>query len=117
LFFADRRLGYFAIACALYFTNISATEFIGGSQSSYNNNMTVMAWGVSSVLAMLIVSEFIIPIYVRGRMLTTPDFLERRYDVATKKLASVMFLDKLRDQHTANYFIWRCSCSKWLVSF
>jgi len=92
LLFADKRLGYVAIACALYFTNISATEFIGGSQSSYINNMSVMAWGVSSVLAMLIVSEFIIPVYLRGRMLTTPDFLERRYDVTTKKLASIMFL-------------------------
>jgi SSS family solute:Na+ symporter len=92
LFFADRRLGYIAIACALYFTNISATEFIGGSQSAYINNMSVMAWGVSSVLAMLIVSEFIIPVYLRGKMLTTPDFLERRYDASTKVIVSIMFL-------------------------
>ncbi|MGN6617354.1 MAG: solute:sodium symporter family transporter [Ilyomonas sp.] len=92
LFFADKRLGFFSIGCALYFTNISATEFIGGSQSAYINNMSVMAWGVSSVFAMLIVSEYIIPVYLRSKMLTTPDFLEKRYDSSTKKLVSVMFL-------------------------
>jgi SSS family solute:Na+ symporter len=92
LFFADKRLGFFSIGCALYFTNISATEFIGGSQSAYINNMSVMAWGVSSVFAMLIVSEYIMPVYFRGKMLTTPDFLEKRYDLSTKKLVSVMFL-------------------------
>ncbi|MFT4154542.1 solute:sodium symporter family transporter [Parafilimonas sp.] len=92
LFFAGRRLGFLSIGCALYFTNISATEFIGGSQSAYINNMSVMAWGVSSVFAMLIVSEFIIPVYLRGKMLTTPDFLQQRYDASTKKIASCMFL-------------------------
>jgi SSS family solute:Na+ symporter len=92
LLFAGKQLGYFSIGCALYFTNISATEFIGGSQSVYTGNMSVMAWGVSSVFAMLLVSEFIIPVYLRGKMLTTPDFLQSRYDASTKKIVSLMFL-------------------------
>ncbi|MEX6688824.1 solute:sodium symporter family transporter [Danxiaibacter flavus] len=91
-FFANKQLGYLSVGCALYFTNVSATEFIGGSQTAYINNMSVMAWGVSSVLAMLIVSEYIIPIYLKGKMLTTPDFLEKRFDSTTKKIASLMFL-------------------------
>jgi SSS family solute:Na+ symporter len=91
-FFANKQLGYIAIGCALFFTNVSASEFIGGSQSAYINNMSVMAWGVSSVLAMLLVSEYIIPIYLKGKVLTTPDFLEKRYDTTTKKIATLMFL-------------------------
>ncbi len=51
-----------------------------------------MAWGVSSVFAMLIVSEFVIPVYLKGAMSTTPDFLENRYDPQTKKLVSLVFL-------------------------
>ena len=54
--------------------------------------MTVMAWGMSSVFAMLIVSEFIMPIYLKGGISTTPDFLEDRFDTATKKLVSIIFL-------------------------
>jgi SSS family solute:Na+ symporter len=51
-----------------------------------------MAWGMSSVFAMLIVSEFIMPIYLKGGISTTPDFLEDRFDTGTKKLVSIIFL-------------------------
>lgn len=92
LFLANRNLSFTAVGSALFFTNISAAEFVGNSESVYLNNMTVMAWGVSSVFAMLLVSEFIIPIYLKGAMSTTPDFLESRYDPETKKLVSFVFL-------------------------
>lgn len=92
LFLANRTLSFTAVGSSLFFTNISAAEFVGNSESVYLNNMTVMAWGVSSVFAMLIVSEFVIPVYLKGAMSTTPDFLENRYDPATKKLVSVLFL-------------------------
>ncbi|MBB2147573.1 solute:sodium symporter family transporter [Pedobacter gandavensis] len=92
LFLANRSLTFTAVGTALFFTNISAAEFVGNSESVYVNNMSVMAWGVSSVFAMVLVSEFIIPIYLKGAMSTTPDFLESRYDSATKKLVSLLFL-------------------------
>ena len=92
LFFANRNLGFLVVGGALFFTNISATQFIGENESVYTNNMTVMAWGMSSVFAMLIVSEFIMPIYLKGGVSTTPDFLEDRYDVGTKKMVSIIFL-------------------------
>ena len=92
LFFANRNLGFLVVGGALFFTNISASQFIGENESVYTNNMTVMAWGMSSVFAMLIVSEFIMPIYLKGGISTTPDFLEDRFDTATKKLVSIIFL-------------------------
>lgn len=91
-FLASRTLTATGVGAALFFTNISAAEFIGGNESVYINNMTVMAWGVSSVFAMVLVSEFIIPIYLKGGMSTTPDFLQNRYDAGTKKIVSVIFL-------------------------
>lgn len=92
LFFANRNLGFLVVGGALFFTNISAVQFIGENESVYTNNMTVMAWGMSSVFAMLIVSEFIMPVYLRGGVSTTPDFLEDRFDAGTKKLVSIIFL-------------------------
>ncbi|WP_316792572.1 solute:sodium symporter family transporter [Pedobacter frigoris] len=92
LFLANRTLSFTAVGSALFFTNISAAEFVGSSESVYVNNMTVMAWGISSVFAMLLVSEFVIPVYLKGAMSTTPDFLENRYDPDTKKLVSFVFL-------------------------
>ncbi len=51
-----------------------------------------MAWGVTSVFAMLAVSEFIIPVYLKVGIATTPDFLAVRYDNSTKTIVSIIFL-------------------------
>lgn len=51
-----------------------------------------MAWGVTSVFAMLIVSEYFLPVYLRGGMITTADFLSLRYDSGTKQMVSIIFL-------------------------
>lgn len=91
-FFANRNLGFMVVGGALFFTNMSASQFIGENQSVFNNNMTVMAWGMTSVLALLIVSEFVMPIYLKSGISTTPDFLGERYDASVKKLVSFIFL-------------------------
>lgn len=92
LFFANRNLGFLVVGGALFFTNISAVQFIGENELVYTNNMSVIAWGLSSVFAMLIVSEFIMPVYLRSGISTTPDFLEERYDTGTKRFVSIIFL-------------------------
>ncbi|HRP30262.1 MAG TPA: solute:sodium symporter family transporter [Agriterribacter sp.] len=92
IFFANRRLGFVSVGFGLLFTNINTTSFIGENELTYINNMSVMAWGVTSVAAMMLVSEFIIPIYLKTGIATTPDFLEARYDRATKSIVSVIFL-------------------------
>lgn len=92
LFLANRKNGFWVVGGSLFLSNISANQFIGENESVYLNNLSVIGWGVSSVFAMLIVSEFFLPIYLKGGMMTTPDFLEQRYDKQTKRLVSVIFL-------------------------
>ncbi|OXA70777.1 solute:sodium symporter family transporter [Flavobacterium aquidurense] len=92
LFFADHNNNFFIVGGALLLSNISANQFIGENESIYTNNMSVMAWGVSSVLAMLLVAEFFLPIYFRTGAMTIPDYLGKRYDNSTKRLVSIVFL-------------------------
>ncbi|MBC7846049.1 MAG: solute:sodium symporter family transporter [Flavobacterium sp.] len=92
LFFADRNNNFFIVGGGLLLSNISANQFIGENESIYTNNMSVIAWGVSSVLAMLLVAEFFLPIYFRTGAMTIPDYLGKRYDDSTKKLVSIIFL-------------------------
>lgn len=92
LFLAGKNNGYLVVAGSLLLTNLSANQFIGENESVYINNLSVMAWGITSVLAILLVSEFLLPLYFRGGMVTTPDFLARRYGEGTKKLVSIIFL-------------------------
>lgn len=92
LFLANRNNSFLLVAGSLFLSNLSANQFIGENESVYINNMTIIGWGISSVLAMLLVSEFLMPVYFRSGVITTPDFLEARYDKGTKRLVSVVFL-------------------------
>ena len=91
-FLGKRNLGFVLVGSLLFLTNINGVQFIGENESVYTNNMTVMAWGLTSVFAMIIVSEFFMPIYLRGGFITTPDFLEERFDSSTKTIVSIIFL-------------------------
>jgi SSS family solute:Na+ symporter len=91
-FLSNRSLGFVLVGSSLFLTNLSGNLLIGENESVYNNNMSVMAWGMTSIFAMLIVSEFFLPIYLRMGAVTTPDFLERRFDPFTKKFVSIVFL-------------------------
>lgn len=91
-FFADRKNNFWVVGGALLLSNISANQFIGENESIYINNMSVIAWGVSSVLAMIITAELFLPIYMRTGAMTIPDFLGKRYDDSTRKLVSIVFL-------------------------
>jgi len=92
LFFANRSLSFLFVGGGLLFTNINTATIMGENELTYTHNMTVMAWGVTSVLAMLLVSEFFMPIYLRLGISTTPDYLEARYDSSIKKIVSIIFL-------------------------
>lgn len=92
LFLAGRSLGFLVVGGGLLFANINTATIVGENELVYTNNMSVMAWGITSVLAMLVVSEFFMPIYLRTGIATTPEYLVRRYDHATGKLVSIIFL-------------------------
>ena len=91
-FMGSRNLGFWIVGGSLFFTNMSANQFIGENESVFINNMTVMAWGMSSIAAMLVVSEFFMPIYLRIGAVTTADFLEERFDRQTKRIVTFIFL-------------------------
>ncbi|HEV2482294.1 MAG TPA: solute:sodium symporter family transporter [Puia sp.] len=91
-FLGNRSLGFWMIGCSLFLTNMSANQFIGENEFVYTTNMSVMAWGMSSVAAMVLVAEFLMPVYLRIGAVTTPDFLELRFDRQTKAMVSIIFL-------------------------
>jgi SSS family solute:Na+ symporter len=91
-YLGNRSLGFWMIGSSMFLTNMSANQFIGENEFVYTTNMSVMAWGMSSVLAMLIVAEFLMPMYLRIGAVTTPDFLAKRFDAQTQRIVSVIFL-------------------------
>ena len=86
-FLGNRSLGFWMIGSSLFLTNMSANQFIGENEFVYTTNMSVMAWGMSAVFAMIMVAEFLMPVYLRIGAVTTPDFLELRFDSHTSPMA------------------------------
>ena len=91
-YLGNRSLGFWMIGSSLFLTNMSANQFIGENEFVYSVNMSVMAWGMSSILAMILVAEFLMPVYLRIGAVTTPDFLAKRFDKQTQRIVSVIFL-------------------------
>jgi SSS family solute:Na+ symporter len=91
-FLGNRSFGFWMIGSSLFLTNMSSNQFIGENEFVYTTNMSVMCWGMSSILAMLIVAEWLMPVYLKIGAVTTPDFLEKRFDKQTKRMVSVIFL-------------------------
>lgn len=91
-YLGSRSLNFWMVGCSLFLTNMSANQFVGENEFVYTNNMTVMCWGMSSILAMILVSEFLMPVYLRIGAMTTPDFLGIRFDKQTQRLVSIIFL-------------------------
>ncbi|UJF16975.1 solute:sodium symporter family transporter [Vibrio sp. SS-MA-C1-2] len=91
-FLGGRSLTGIVIASSLILTNLSASNFVGMSGQAYSSNMSVMGWEVASGVTLVIVALMLVPRYLKQGITTVPDFLENRYDKATKQFVTLLFL-------------------------
>ena len=91
-FLGGRSLTGVVIAGSLLLTNLSTEQIVGLNGSAFTEGVLVMAWETLAAIAMVITAIFLLPRYLKGGLTTVPQFLERRYDVATKAITSGLFL-------------------------
>ena len=90
-FLASRNAGWFLIGSSIFASNIGAEHLIGLAGSGANSGMAFAHWELHSWLV-LVLGWIFAPFYLRAHVFTTPEFLERRYNPATRTLLSVIFL-------------------------
>lgn len=91
-FLAGRGLSGGFIAGALILTNLSAEQMIGLNGQAYGANMTNMAWEVTAILAIVIMTLILLPRYLGGAFTTLPQFLRDRFDEGVRRLAVILFM-------------------------
>ncbi len=91
-FLGGRSLKGSVIAGSLLLTNLSAVSFIGMSTQAYENNMSPMGWEVGSAIALVVVALFLVPRYLKQGITTIPDFIQARFDGATRNFITILFL-------------------------
>lgn len=91
-FLAGRGLSGIVIAGSMLLTNISAEQIVGLSGQAYMKNITGMAWESTAAIATVMLAVFFLPYYLKRGFTTMPQFLEERYDAATRKIISLLLL-------------------------
>ncbi len=74
-FLGGRSLTGIIIAGSMLLTNISTEHLIGMNGSSYKNGFIIIAWEVTSALALIVAAVIFIPKYLRMGLTTIPEYL------------------------------------------
>ena len=90
-FLASRSAGWFLIGSSIFASNIGAEHLIGLAGSGAQDGMAFAHWELHSYLV-LVLGWVFAPFYLRANVFTTPEFLERRYNPATRTFLSFIFL-------------------------
>lgn len=91
-FLGGRTLTGGVIAGSMILTNISTEHLIGMNGSAYKNGMIIIAWEVTSAIALVIAALYFLPVYLRMGLSTIPQYLEIRYDATTKTIVSLLLM-------------------------
>ena len=91
-FLGGRSLTFPIIAGSLLLTNLSTEQMVGLNGAAFKDGLSVMAWEVNAVIALIIMALFFLPRFLRTGITTVPQFLEQRYDTTTQSIANTIFL-------------------------
>jgi len=83
-FLAGRTLTWPVIGLALFSTNISTVHLVSLAQEGYKNGLAYGNFEWMAAFTLIILAFFFAPFYVRAKVATLPDFLEKRYNRACR---------------------------------
>lgn len=91
-FLAGRSLTFPFIAGSLLLTNLSTEQMVGLNGSAFTNGLSVMAWEVVAVAALVLMALFFLPRFLKSGVTTVPQYLEIRFDRTTGTITNFIFL-------------------------
>src|ERR1700733_13593784 len=91
-FLAEGSLTWWAIGASLIASNISAEQFIGMSGNGYSIGVAVAAYEWIAAIALIIVAVWFIPVYLKNKIFTMPQFLETRYNKSVSLIMAIFWL-------------------------
>lgn len=91
-FLAEGSLTWWAIGASLIASNISAEHFIGMSGSGFALGLAIASYEWMAAGTLIIVAIFIIPVYLKNKIFTMPQFLSKRYDDRVSTVMAVFWL-------------------------
>jgi SSS family solute:Na+ symporter len=91
-FLAEGSLTWWAIGASLIASNISAEHFIGMSGSGFALGLAISSYEWMASATLIIVAVFFIPMYLRNKIYTMPQFLAVRYNRTVSTVMAIFWL-------------------------
>lgn len=91
-YLAGRRLSFPFIAGSLLLTNLSTEQMVGLNGAAFIDGLSVMAWEVLAVLALVLMALYFLPRFLKSGIATVPQFLGIRFDHGTQVISNLIFL-------------------------
>lgn len=91
-FLAEGSLTWWAIGASIIASNISAEHFIGMSGSGFAMGLAIASYEWMAAATLIIVAVFFLPIYLKNKIYTMPQFLSQRYNNTVSTLMAVFWL-------------------------
>lgn len=91
-FLAEGSLTWWAIGASLIASNISAEQLIGMSGSGFQMGLAIASYEWMAAATLLVVAIFFMPVYLKNKIYTMPQFLERRYNSTVSLIMAVFWL-------------------------
>jgi solute:Na+ symporter, SSS family len=83
-FLAGRSMTWPIIGFSMFATSISSSTLIGNSGDAFSTGIAVFDYNLVSIIVMVIFAWFFLPFYIRSKIFTLPEFLERRFDTRAR---------------------------------
>lgn len=83
-FLAGRSMTWPVIGFSMFAASISSSTLIGQAGDAYSTGIAVFNYNLMSIFVMIIFAWFFLPFYIKSRIFTLPEFLERRFDVRSR---------------------------------
>ncbi|HEX7366006.1 MAG TPA: sodium/solute symporter [Pelobium sp.] len=91
-FLAEGSLTWWAIGASLIASNISAEQFIGMSGSGFQMGMAIATYEWMAAITLVVVAVFFIPVYLKNKIFTMPQFLHQRYNGTVAMIMAIFWL-------------------------
>src|SRR5690349_12028168 len=91
-FLAEGSLTWWAIGASLIASNISAEHFIGMSGSGFALGLAISTYEWMAAATLIVVAVFFIPVYLKNKIYTMPQFLNQRYNGTVAMIMAIFWL-------------------------
>ncbi|MGI2258051.1 sodium/sugar symporter [Shewanella sp. GXUN23E] len=91
-FLAGNTLPWWAIGASLIAANISAEQIIGMSGSGYQIGLAIASYEWMAAITLIIVGKYFLPIFLKKKIYTMPQFLEYRFDGRVRLTMAIFWL-------------------------